>query len=61
MEKKAESTINELNKKIESLQAKKDAVIKKEKERKAKAQEKWKVVFIRRSGKLLLWALQHDL
>ena len=47
MEKKAESTINELNKKIESLQAKKDAVIKKEKERKAKAQEKWKGVFIK--------------
>ena len=46
MEKKAESTISELNRKIESLQARRDAVIKKEKERKAKAQEKWSQQFM---------------
>ena len=47
MEKKAESTISELNRKIESLQAKRDAVIRKEKERKAKAQEKWRQQFMK--------------
>ena len=47
MEKKAESAIRELNKKIESLQAKREAVIRKEKARKAKAQEKWTTLFIK--------------
>ena len=47
MDKNAENTINELNKKIETLLAKKEAVIKKEKERKAKAQEKWRGVFLK--------------
>ena len=45
MDKNAQNTINELVRKIETLQARKEAVIKKEKERKAKAQEKWKGLF----------------
>ena len=47
MEKRTENTINELNRKIGSLQAKRDALIKKEKDRKAKAQEKWKAAFLK--------------
>lgn len=45
MDKNAENMINELERRIETLQAKRDAVIKKEKERKTRAQEKWKSVF----------------
>ena len=45
MEKRTENAISEYNRKIEALQAKRDALIKKEKERKAKAQEKWKGIF----------------
>ena len=47
MDKTAEKTISELSRKIETLQAKRDAAIRKEKERKAKAQEKWKALFMR--------------
>ena len=47
MDKNAETMINELNRKIESLQAKREAVIRKDKERKNKAQEKWRSVFLK--------------
>ena len=47
MDKNAENTILELNRRIETLQARRDAVVKKEKERKAKAQEKWRSVFLK--------------
>ena len=47
MDKNAQNTINELVRKIETLQARKETVIKKEKERKAKAQEKWKGLFMK--------------
>ena len=60
MDKNAENTINELVKKIEALQAKKEAVIKKEKERKAKAQEKWKGIFIKELVKSINAAFGED-
>ena len=47
MDKNVQNTINELDKRIGTLQAKKEAVIKKEKERKTKAQEKWKTLFLK--------------
>ena len=47
MDKNALSTLNELNRRIGSLQAKRDALIKREKEKKAKAQEKWKASFMK--------------
>ena len=47
MDKNAQNTINELVRKIETLQARKEAVIKKERERKARAQEKWKTLFMK--------------
>ena len=60
MDKNAENTINELVKKIEALQAKKEAVIKREKERKAKAQEKWKGLFMKELVKHLNAAFGDD-
>ena len=47
MDKNARSMIEDLNRKIESLQQKRDAVIRKEKEKKAKAQEKWKTALLK--------------
>ena len=47
MDKNAATAISDLEKKIQALQEKKEAVIKKEKERKAKAQEKWKAQFLK--------------
>ena len=47
MDKNARSMIEDLNRKIESLQQKRDAVIRKEKEKKAKAQEKWKSTLLK--------------
>ena len=51
MDKRAENSINELNKRIGLLQAIRDALIKKEKDRKAKAQEKWKAAFMKEMTK----------
>jgi len=45
MDKNAAASLDALDKKIESLLAKKELVLKKERERKAKAQEKWKSGF----------------
>lgn len=45
MDKNAAASLDALDKKIESLLARKELVLKKERERKAKAQEKWKGLF----------------
>ena len=45
MDKNAAASLDALDKKIESLLAKKEIVLKKERERKARAQEKWKGIF----------------
>ena len=45
MDKNTEAALGDLKKKIGVLQSRYDALIKKEKERKAKAQEKWKERF----------------
>ena len=47
MDKNAAAALDALDTKIESLQAKREAVLKKESERKARAQEKWKGVFLK--------------
>ena len=47
MDKNAAVSLDALNKKIESLLARKEEVLKKEKERKTKAQEKWKGIFLK--------------
>ena len=46
MDKNAAASLDALNKKIESLLAKKEEVLKKERDRKARAQEKWKGAFL---------------
>ena len=53
VDKNAAMAISDLDRKIESLQAKKEAMIKKEKERKAKAQERWKLQLLRELMKSL--------
>ena len=45
MDKNAAASLDALDKKIESLLARKELVLKKERGRKAKAQEKWKGLF----------------
>ena len=47
MDENVKNTISEIEKKISVLQAKKDAVIKKEKARKDKARDKWKFLFMK--------------
>ena len=47
MDKNAAASLDALNKKIESLMAKREEVLKKERDRKAKAQEKWKGIFLK--------------
>ena len=60
MDKNAENMINELERRIETLQAKRDAVIKKEKERKTRAQEKWKSVFWKEFAKGAVFVFGED-
>ena len=47
MDKYAKAAIDDLTKKIGALQEKRNAVIRKERERKSRAQERWKSTFIR--------------
>ena len=47
MDKNAAASLDALNKKIESLLAKKEEVLKKERDRKTRAQEKWKGIFLK--------------
>ena len=47
MDKSAAASLDALNKKIESLLAKREEVLKKERDRKVRAQEKWKVIFLK--------------
>ena len=51
MDQHAAMALSDLEKKIEALQEKKEAVLKKEKERKARAQEKWKALFLKEAMK----------
>ena len=51
MEKNAVKTIDDLNRRIGSLQAKRDALIKKEKEKKERARERWQAVFMKELSK----------
>ena len=53
MDKNAAVSLDALDKKIESLQAKREAVLKKERERKARAQEKWKGLFLKEVIKVI--------